>query len=128
MQHDPMTIRAAVILMSVPIAALFWNLGSNVNLVLIHIAFPIFWGVAIGLWWLEFSWWLRTSGLVAVVMVSEALRVVVYGLEARWEYVTSDIVAQYLMVYSLAAQLVVAFVTLVAAGAVAARRRQHHAA
>ncbi len=123
-----MTIRAAVILMSVRIAALFWNLGSNVNLVLIHIVFPIFWGVAIGLWWFGVSWWLRAFGLVAVVIVCEALRAVVYGLEAGWEYVTSDIVAQYLMLYSLVAQLVVAFVALVAAGAVATLRRKHHAA
>ena len=123
-----MKLRAAVILMSVPIAALFWNLGSNVNLVLIHLVFPIFWGVAIGFWWLGVSWWLRASGLVAVVIVCETLRAVVYGLEAGWEYVTSDIVAQYLMLYSLAAQLVVASVTLVVAGAVATRRRQRHAA
>ena len=128
MQRDPMSFRALAIIISALLGALFWDLGSIFHLVFIHLVLPILWGTAIALWWPMSWWWLRVSSLVVVVVVCEALRVTVYGLAAGWEYVMSDIVAQYLTLYSLAAQFIVAFVALVVAGAVSTRRRKYDAA
>ncbi len=125
MQHGQMKIQVAAILISVLIAALSLDLGSDFDLVLIHLVFPMFWGAIISLWWSQVAWRLRVLGVFAVVVVCQALRIVVHGMELGWAYVT-DTVTQYLMLYSVVAQLVVAFLALAAIGAARKRRIQRH--
>jgi hypothetical protein len=127
MLHRP-SAGAIIIGLSVLAAALLTNFGSELNLVVIHVAFPMLWGLTVALCWPKGICWRRVIGLVAVVVLYQVLGAVVYGVTVGWNYVMSDVVAQYLMLYSTAAQLLVSVIALICVNAMSERLRQNNAA
>ncbi len=109
-------------------AAAFPGYGSNITLVAVHLLFPLFWGIALPLFWPRVRLIVMLLLLATVILASAAAREAILGLIYGWQYISvNDLVARYFLLYSVGAQFIVALVAFASTALFTARRRAHGA-
>ena len=108
--HTSMRYRSIFLLLCAGVAGLFWNLGSELQLVIAHFVAPPLFALLVAILFRSFSWEQQLLILMTVLSVSEIVRLIAYCVMGNgWRYITSDGETQFVILFSFTIQSVIAW-------------------
>jgi hypothetical protein len=102
-----MSIRAPLVVSLSVVAGLFWSLGSDVSAIVIHFVAPVVIAVLVVSLWRMLHWRHQLLLTFGLFMLAEIVRLVSYGFQGGWHYITADSETQLWLIGSFLVQAVV---------------------
>lgn len=116
--------RTGILLGMVVCSGFVWNMGTDFGLVFAHLLAPVTFAIITALAFDRMSLTRRAILLVAAIFLAEITRLGVYSCHGGMPYITGDGETWLAILVSLAVQLILSCLTLLAASYVLARIRR----